>query len=84
MGPSSAFSLAFGILLPASKKLEKLMFLLLFICVVMGARGQGCSYEVAVVVGGWSSTGRWTVVGWSSAGCLWPVVGCRLMLGMTV
>ena len=67
-----------------SKNLEKLVFLLLFLCVLAGAHGLGCSCgggcgrrwlvvdrssDGCRLVGGWSSVaGRRLVVGWSSAG----------------
>ena len=78
MGPSSAFSGGLGMFHLGSKKVDKLMFLLLFLCVVVGARGRGwssgggCGLRWLVVDR--SSGGRRLVVGWSSAGRLWLVV----------
>ena len=79
MGPSSAFPGGLGMLLFGSKKLETPVFLLLFLCVMVGAHGLGwssgggCGLRWLVVDR--SSGGRRLVVGWSSvAGCR-PVVG---------
>ena len=82
MDASSAFLGGFGMFQLGSKSLEKLVFLLLFLCVLAGAHGLGCSCGggcgrrwlvvdrssdgCRLVVGGWSSAGRRPVVGWSS------------------
>ena len=75
MGPSSAFPGGLGMSHLVSKKLEKPVFLLLFLCVVVCARGLPCSSGggcgLRRLVVGRSSGGRRLVVGgWSSAGRL--------------
>ena len=67
MCPSSAFLGGLGMLHFGSKKLEKPVFLLCFLCEVAVLVLQAAAVVVAVVVGGWSSAGRrWLVVGRSS------------------
>ena len=72
IGSSSAFLGGLGMLHLGSKKLEKPVFLLCFLCVVVGAHGLGCSCGGGCgrrwLVVDRSSGGRRLVVGgWSSA-----------------
>ena len=72
MGPSSAFPGGLGMSHLVSKKLEKPVLLLLFLCVVVCARGLRCSSGggcgLRRLVVDRSSGGRRLVVGgWSSA-----------------
>ena len=84
MGPSSAFPGGLGMFHLGNNTFKQPLFLLLFLCVVVGARGLGCSCGGGYgrrwlvvdrssggrrLVVSWSSVaGRWLVVSWSSAG----------------
>ena len=78
MDASRAFLGGLGMFQLGSKNLEKLVFLLLFLCVLAGAHGLGCSC-------GGGCGRRWLVVGWSSAGRRLVVgrlsAGRRLVVG---